>query len=145
MVAVAAEKQMEDVKTSGPTMEPMDTSAAAAGQEEAPPPVATAEDAAVEAGGLGAFEATTTGSLSETNALANAGPPSPLTGCYLLIILGEPHSEAALRVIVEQLKQGESKIRLRHLYSRRLAKRKIETFCRGALENFDSAIFYPRE
>lgn len=136
MVAVAAEKQMEDVKTGGPTMEPMDTSAAAAAcQEEAPPPVATAEDAAVEAGGLGAFEATTTGSLSETNALANAGPPSPLTGCYLLIILGEPHSEAALRVIVEQLKQGESKIRLRHLYSRRLAE-KNRNFLSGGTGKF---------
>ena len=61
---------------------------------------------AADGGQLGAFEAATTGSLSETNPLANAGPPSPLTGCYLLIIIGEPHSEEALRVIVEQLKQG---------------------------------------
>lgn len=49
-----------------------------------------------------------TGSLSEANVLANVGPPSPLTGCYLLIIIGEPHSEEARRVIIEQLKQGTS-------------------------------------
>lgn len=91
VVVVAAEKQMEDVKT-GP-ME-LDTAAAQ-------------ELVASDGGGLGGFEGPTTGSLSEATALANAGPPSPLTGCYLLIILGEPHSEEALRVIVDQLKQGK--------------------------------------
>lgn len=71
-----------------------------------------------------------TGSLSESNPLA-AGPPSPLTGCYLLIIIGEPHSEEAKRVIVEQLKQGKLSCN---------PGRMLRKLC---MENFVSAIFYP--
>lgn len=34
------------------------------------------------------------------------GPPSPLTGCYLLIILGEPHSEEHKDNILQHLLKG---------------------------------------
>lgn len=35
------------------------------------------------------------------------GPPSPLTGCYLLIILGEPHSEEHKDNILQHLLKGK--------------------------------------
>lgn len=38
------------------------------------------------------------------------GPPSPLTGCYLLIILGEPHSEEHKDNILQHLLKGKCKI-----------------------------------
>lgn len=103
IAAAAAEKQMEDVKTG-----PMELDTGAASSEEAAALLlATADGAGGGLGGFEGFEGGATGSLSEATQLANAGPPSPLTGCYLLIIIGEPHSEEALRVIVEQLKQGK--------------------------------------
>nr|CAQ53631.1 CG14772-PA [Drosophila melanogaster] len=34
------------------------------------------------------------------------GPPSPLTGCYLLIVLGEPHSEEHKDNILQHLLKG---------------------------------------
>lgn len=37
------------------------------------------------------------------------GPPSPLTGCYLLIVLGEPHSEEHKDNILQHLLKGEFK------------------------------------
>lgn len=33
-------------------------------------------------------------------------PPSPLTGCYLLIILGEPHSREHKDIILQRLLKG---------------------------------------
>lgn len=33
-------------------------------------------------------------------------PPSPLTGCYLLIILGEPHSPEHKDIILQRLLKG---------------------------------------
>lgn len=33
-------------------------------------------------------------------------PPSPLTGCYILIILGEPHSEEHKDIILQRLLKG---------------------------------------
>lgn len=33
-------------------------------------------------------------------------PPSPLTGCYLLIILGEPHSQDHKDIILQGLLKG---------------------------------------
>lgn len=35
------------------------------------------------------------------------GPPSPLTGCYLLIILGEPHSAEHKDIILQRLVKGK--------------------------------------
>lgn len=34
-------------------------------------------------------------------------PPSPLTGCYLLIILGEPHSDVHKNSILQHLLKGK--------------------------------------
>lgn len=38
--------------------------------------------------------------------LIGMGPPSPLTGCYLLIVLGEPHSDEHKDVILQRLIKG---------------------------------------
>uniref|UniRef100_A0A182QUP5 Uncharacterized protein n=1 Tax=Anopheles farauti TaxID=69004 RepID=A0A182QUP5_9DIPT len=35
--------------------------------------------------------------------LIGVGPPSPLTGCYLLIIIGEPHSQDHKDIILQRL------------------------------------------
>lgn len=34
-------------------------------------------------------------------------PPSPLTGCYILIILGEPHSDEHKDIILQRLLKGK--------------------------------------
>lgn len=99
---------MEDLKT-----DPMEMDTGVGPSEETPAPTGGGTGGGEVEGGA-AIE--TTGSLSETNPLANVGPPSPLTGCYLLIIIGEPHSEDARRVIIEQLKQGKSKIVTKSLF-----------------------------
>lgn len=35
------------------------------------------------------------------------GPPSPLTGCYLLIVIGEPHSPEHKDIILQRLIKGK--------------------------------------
>lgn len=35
-------------------------------------------------------------------------PPSPLTGCYLLVVLGEPHTGPHKDIILQRLAKGES-------------------------------------
>lgn len=35
------------------------------------------------------------------------GPPSPLTGCYLLIVIGEPYSQDHKDVIFQKLLKGK--------------------------------------
>lgn len=35
------------------------------------------------------------------------GPPSPLTGCYLLIVIGEPYSHDHKDLILQKLLKGE--------------------------------------
>lgn len=35
------------------------------------------------------------------------GPPSPLTGCYLLIVIGEPYSQEHKDIIIQKLLKGE--------------------------------------
>lgn len=35
------------------------------------------------------------------------GPPSPLTGCYLLIVIGEPYSQEHKDVILQKLLKGK--------------------------------------
>lgn len=34
-------------------------------------------------------------------------PPSPLTGCYLLIVIGEPHSQEHKDIILQRVAKGE--------------------------------------
>lgn len=38
--------------------------------------------------------------------MIGVGPPSPLTGCYLLIILGEPHQPEHKDIILQRLVKG---------------------------------------
>jgi hypothetical protein len=35
------------------------------------------------------------------------GPPSPLTGCYLLIVIGEPYSQDHKDIILQKLLKGK--------------------------------------
>lgn len=35
------------------------------------------------------------------------GPPSPLTGCYLLIVIGEPYTQDHKDVILQKLVKGK--------------------------------------
>lgn len=35
------------------------------------------------------------------------GPPSPLTGCYLLIVIGEPYSQEHKDIILQKLLKGK--------------------------------------
>lgn len=44
---------------------------------------------------------------TEPSSLVGMGPPSPLTGCYLLIIIGEPHSAEHKDIILQRLVKGE--------------------------------------
>lgn len=36
------------------------------------------------------------------------GPPSPLTGCYLLIVIGEPYTQEHKGIILQKLVKGKS-------------------------------------
>lgn len=44
------------------------------------------------------------------------GPPSPLTGCYLLIVIGEPYSHEHKDIILQKLLKGEFNIVLKYIY-----------------------------
>lgn len=43
-------------------------------------------------------------------------PPSPLTGCYILIILGEPHSQEHKDIILQRLLKGNFSLFLSQFY-----------------------------
>lgn len=47
-----------------------------------------------------------TGCSEGPSSLINMGPPSPLTGCYLLIIIGEPHLQDHKDIILQRLLKG---------------------------------------
>lgn len=38
-------------------------------------------------------------------------PPSPLTGCYLLIVIGEPHSQEHKNIILQRIAKGKIAIK----------------------------------
>ncbi|XP_055539299.1 microtubule-associated protein futsch [Wyeomyia smithii] len=66
-------------------------------------------------GGGGGSEAGGTGGLGAGDAgcsdggppsIVGVGPPSPLTGCYLLIVIGEPHSQDHKDIILQRLIKG---------------------------------------
>lgn len=38
--------------------------------------------------------------------MTGVGPPSPLTGCYLLIVIGEPHTSEHKDTILQRLVKG---------------------------------------
>lgn len=48
--------------------------------------------------------------------LATYEPPSPLTGCYLLIILGEPHSSDHKDIILQRLLKGNFPLKMTSLF-----------------------------
>lgn len=47
--------------------------------------------------------------ISEGPASLNlaVGPPSPLTGCYLLIVIGDPYSHEHKDIILQKLLKGK--------------------------------------
>lgn len=42
------------------------------------------------------------------------GPPSPLTGCYLLIIIGEPHANEHKDIIIQRILKGKRRSFINH-------------------------------
>lgn len=60
-----------------------------------------------ESGGLGSLIAVDAGCSEGPSSIIGVGPPSPLTGCYLLIIIGEPHSQDHKDIILQRLIKGK--------------------------------------
>lgn len=68
---------------------------------------ATSSAAPVSMAGIDEIEvATGCGDDGGPSSLMGMGPPSPLTGCYLLIVLGEPHSQEHKDIILQRLIKG---------------------------------------
>lgn len=46
--------------------------------------------------------------MEAVNGVGESGPPppSPLTGCYLLIVIGEPHSQEHKDIILQRVAKG---------------------------------------
>jgi hypothetical protein len=67
-------------------------------------------NAAVSSGDVG--EHPSLGETSDGPASLNlnlaVGPPSPLTGCYLLIVISEPYSQEHKDIILQKLLKGKS-------------------------------------
>ncbi|XP_058446970.1 microtubule-associated protein futsch [Malaya genurostris] len=59
-----------------------------------------------DAGGAGGQNAADTGCSDGPSSIIGVGPPSPLTGCYLLIVIGEPHSQDHKDIILQRLVKG---------------------------------------
>ncbi|KAJ3665948.1 hypothetical protein Zmor_001411 [Zophobas morio] len=55
-------------------------------------------------------------------------PPSPLTGCYLLIVIGEPHCNEHKDIILQRVAKGERPLLLPGL-------------CRMSQDNFSPGTF----
>lgn len=58
------------------------------------------------------------------------GPPSPLTGCYLLIVMGEPHSEEHKDNILQHLLKGKCYV-LRATHTQHVNIKGARTVSRG--------------
>lgn len=87
-----------------------------------------AVDATVEGGDVG--ENPSLGDIGESSegpASLNlaVGPPSPLTGCYLLIVIGEPYSQEHKDVILQKLLKGKSLKKFSFQWSRKPTNVKI--------------------
>lgn len=52
--------------------------------------------------------------MEAVNGVVEGGPPppSPLTGCYLLIVIGEPHSQEHKDIILQRVAKGKQSIYL---------------------------------
>lgn len=72
--------------------------------DQAEQPAGGAENGADEAAAVA--EAAAAAGDGPTS-LGGIGPPSPLTGCYLLIIIGEPHSAEHKDTILQRINKGE--------------------------------------
>ncbi|XP_053690752.1 microtubule-associated protein futsch [Sabethes cyaneus] len=59
-----------------------------------------------ETGGAGGQGAGDAGCSDGPPSIVGVGPPSPLTGCYLLIVIGEPHSQDHKDIILQRLIKG---------------------------------------
>ncbi|XP_058825626.1 microtubule-associated protein futsch [Topomyia yanbarensis] len=59
-----------------------------------------------DAGGAGGQNAVDAGCSDGPSSIIGVGPPSPLTGCYLLIVIGEPHSQDHKDIILQRLVKG---------------------------------------
>lgn len=66
---------------------------------------------------------------------SSIGPPSPLTGCYMLIILGEPHSSEHKDIILQRLLKGNFAMKTIFQFERKEKKKKKEQKLR---HSFDS-------
>lgn len=77
------------------------------GDDVAETTIAAATTSAAPLSGIDEIEiATGCGDDGGPSSLMGMGPPSPLTGCYLLIILGEPHSQQHKDIILQRLIKG---------------------------------------
>ena len=81
-----------------PNNQPSDT----VGLTEDPPPPPSSSN----------LDQSTSESLGDSSGRRRpAHPPlSPLTGCYLLIVIGEPHSERHKEIILQKIAKGKMKI-----------------------------------
>lgn len=50
---------------------------------------------------------TENGVNGEVNVKGAPPPPSPVTGCYLLVVIGEPHSEEHKEIILQRIAKGK--------------------------------------
>ncbi|GJQ80142.1 futsch [Trypoxylus dichotomus] len=72
--------------------------------------------------------------MEAVNGVSDGGgppPPSPLTGCYLLIVIGEPHSQEHKNIVLQRIAKGKLP---RYITKRRV---KIRLSFTGNSENLD--------
>lgn len=55
---------------------------------------------------ISALNGDTGGCSDGPSSLFGVGPPSPLTGCYLMIVIGEPYSDEHKDIILQRLLKG---------------------------------------
>lgn len=60
------------------------------------------------------MDQSTSESLGDSSARRPPPPLSPLTGCYLLIVIGEPHSDRHKEIILQKVAKGR-KFKIFHL------------------------------
>jgi len=74
------------------------------------------------------------------------GPPSPLTGCYLLIVIGEPYSQDHKDIILQKLLKGKLQFLVNHATSVKTADvnelPSFPTFVSNAYQKTKERAFY---
>lgn len=71
------------------------------------PNLAASTTSANEGGDVGDNPSLGMSSEGPTSLNLAVGPPSPLTGCYLLIVIGEPYSSEHKDIIIQKLLKGK--------------------------------------